>query len=489
MFRGFQFVLLVTLLFASSLHAQDFYRLNNGNNVIIKKHGICKKVQNASGKHIFIPVKAKAEWTSFISATVSGVTKSNCSCTCPDFSVVTLGAACSGGGICAGTYLGEKYMITPGNCTDSATPTCNGAADTMTKIWRGSTGSNTDIPAIDNIGSSHIPSVQLGDVTTAAAVAHASVSSDSAADYCNDMVYGGHSDWYLPSKSEMAYMYCNAAATSHAVWKPEEYPGCGGDYGLSDALPGFTTSAGYWTSTESTGTTAWTVYMSGGSAATAYNKNISTMTVRCVRRYQADPCNGVGKGSAATGGAICAGTFKGRKYMMTPGACTDSATPTCSGSTDTITKRWKGSSGSDVDIVGVENISGNSTPSTQLGDGSTSIIANHTSISSDSAANYCESIVYGGYDDWYLPSKTELTYLFCNSNVSAARFPNRPHQQPDCAGDFNGPTTLLTGFTNDGYWSSTEVDSNSAWQVNFNTGEGSGLKSLQRNIRCVRSYN
>jgi tetratricopeptide (TPR) repeat protein len=50
-------------------------RVGNNTTPYIVVHGSCKRVINNSGKDIFIPIKYQAEWDSFLSHTISGVTK------------------------------------------------------------------------------------------------------------------------------------------------------------------------------------------------------------------------------------------------------------------------------------------------------------------------------------------------------------------------------------------------------------------------------
>lgn len=90
--------------------------------------------------------------------------------------------------------------------------------------------------------------------------------------------------------------------------------------------------------------------------------------------------------------------------MTTPGGCTDSATPTCAGGTDTVTKTW-GTYGTLTNIV-------NNT------DGMANTLALVTSYPADTlAAKFCHDMVYGGYSDWFLPAHTELINLTANRFV------------------------------------------------------------------------
>src|SRR6478609_8652406 len=70
-------------------------------------------------------------------------------------------------------------------------------------------------------------------------------------------------------------------------------------------------------------------------------------------------------------GGIYAGEVDGYQLIATPGNCTDSLTPVCDGTTDSvlITK----------DIT--------------------------------SPPNYCDAMSFGGYTDWYYPNLEELTQL------------------------------------------------------------------------------
>jgi hypothetical protein len=193
-------------------------------------------------------------------------------------------------------------------------------------------------------------------------------------------------------------------------------------------------------------------------------------------------------GTVCEGGAIYAGEFDGGKYMITPSGCNDSPTPTCNGSTDSLTKRWRGSSETDVNIPGLVNVTAAATKSTQRGHETTPIITAHGSISSDSAAHYCENMTYGGYSDWYLPSKSELAYIYCKAQVGSHSTSN-PQEEPNCVG-YGGKESLLQGFAAAGYWSSTQRSSISAWLQSFSNGsQASGTtKSSSLRVRCARRY-
>ena len=68
------------------------------------------------------------------------------------------------------------------------------------------------------------------------------------------------------------------------------------------------------------------------------------------------------------------------------------------------------------------------------------------------------------YDDWYLPSKHELNLLYLQR-------------------------TIVGGFTNDHYWSSSEYDFNAAWEMYFIIGfEDVDFKNSTYRVRAVRAF-
>ena len=204
-----------------------------------------------------------------------------------------------------------------------------------------------------------------------------------------------------------------------------------------------------------------------------------------------DPCSGTPSlGTVCTGGALYAGQFDGGKYMVTPSGCTNSATPTCAGGTDSTRKRWRGGSGSNVNIPGVTNVTAHSSASSssERGHVTTPVIVAHSSISSDSAADFCNDMAFAGYSDWYLPSKSELAYIYCHSSPAGSHNTSYPEEDPNCS-SYGGKTSELTGFANGFYWSSTERNANNAWDEDFNDGgHAASGKNDNDYIRCVRRY-
>jgi len=192
-------------------------------------------------------------------------------------------------------------------------------------------------------------------------------------------------------------------------------------------------------------------------------------------------------GTVCTGGGIYAGSFQGRQYMVTAPGCEDAVSPTCTG-TDSNFSRTYDPAGTRIDMPELTNITMAATPSptNERGDYNTPIIIDNAL----SAAGYCSDLMWGGFEDWYLPSKSELAYIFCKSAVEAASTSN-PQSDPNCA-LVGGKTTQLTGWSTGVtrvYWSSTERDIQNAWVVDFYDGnEQSSIKNNPFDVRCVRSY-
>jgi hypothetical protein len=104
--------------------------------------------------------------------------------------------------------------------------------------------------------------------------------------------------------------------------------------------------------------------------------------------------------------------------------------------------------------------------STTLGTGlaNTNAIVNGCT-STTIAARLCNNLVSGGYSDWYLPSRDELTRLY-NNRLS------------------------IGGFNNASFWSSSQVGSTTAWSLNFSNGSSisTSTKSTLMYVRAIRKF-
>jgi hypothetical protein len=178
-----------------------------------------------------------------------------------------------------------------------------------------------------------------------------------------------------------------------------------------------------------------------------------------------DLCASVAVGDPCTNGVLYGGTgFAGLgsyKYMITPGNCTDSATPTCNGATDTTYKKWANNSGTTA--YGVN------TGATSTTDGASNTTTLATSYTDTDAARYCENMIYpsGGYTDWYLPAIDELNLVLYAMKVAGK-------------GNFEASY----------YWSSTDSNTNGAWGELFTIGyqHPDVIKTNNYYVRCVRRY-
>ncbi len=83
------------------------------------------------------------------------------------------------------------------------------------------------------------------------------------------------------------------------------------------------------------------------------------------------------------------------------------------------------------------------------------------------AARKCIDFEFGGYEDWYLPSKDELYYMYWNLYKKG-----------------------LGSFASNGvYWSSSEDDADGAWAQNFYYGtQGSNDRKYEYRVRPIRAF-
>ena len=80
------------------------------------------------------------------------------------------------------------------------------------------------------------------------------------------------------------------------------------------------------------------------------------------------------------------------------------------------------------------------------------------------AARLCANLVLGGYDDWYLPSRNEMYKLHFNR-------------------------LSIGGFSDDEYWTSSEISDANATHFNFSYGgHASSYKGYTLRVRAVRSF-
>jgi hypothetical protein len=128
-------------------------------------------------------------------------------------------------------------------------------------------------------------------------------------------------------------------------------------------------------------------------------------------------------------------------------------------STEWISKQW-GKDG--IAVTGTGTAIGTGKNNTAL------IVAklNEAPAETDRAAQLCDALSYGGYSDWFLPSKDELNEMYVNL-----------HQQG------------VGGFETLSYWSSSESDPDYAWQQYFGSGSRDDYnKNYEDRVRAIRSF-
>jgi len=86
--------------------------------------------------------------------------------------------------------------------------------------------------------------------------------------------------------------------------------------------------------------------------------------------------------------------------------------------------------------------------------------------SSNYAAKLCADLTYGGYEDWFLPSKDELDKMYSNLKKRG-----------------------IGGFASAWYWSSLESNANNAWGQSFGNGnQATNAKFGHQRVRASRAF-
>lgn len=158
-----------------------------------------------------------------------------------------------------------------------------------TKQWK---NANTATPGAD--------SVIDGPQNTADMVANGNSTVYPAAHFCNDLVIGGFSDWYMPAKNELEVCYYNLKPTTasnntssgtntnavpsrpsnYTAGTPAQTSAAAFQSGGSEA---FSTASGYWSSTEFNTQQATKMFFSNGDQ-NGYGLKTEGTYVRAVRR-------------------------------------------------------------------------------------------------------------------------------------------------------------------------------------------------------------
>jgi uncharacterized repeat protein (TIGR02543 family) len=129
-------------------------------------------------------------------------------------------------------------------------------------------------------------------------------------------------------------------------------------------------------------------------------------------------------------------------------------------SEEDIIARWSSTA---FDVTGTETAIGTGKANTQ------SIVAAAVLNSTNGTpAQVCNNLVFGGKDDWFLPSKDELNELY--------KFKTTP------AG---------AGIISSSFWSSSQFDISNAWDQSFNTGNQTKFSKtamVTHYVRPIRAF-
>jgi hypothetical protein len=141
--------------------------------------------------------------------------------------------------------------------------------------------------------------------------------------------------------------------------------------------------------------------------------------------------------------------------------------------TTEITAQWRFNSG--VLGSGVSDVIGATSKEVGMGQINTQTIMRHFSQNGGGfglAVQVCDELAVNGFDDWFLPSQDELSYMYGNLYRRG-----------------------LGGFRNEWYWSSTIISGNytdasyAPSRINFANGEpASGESAVNRRVRAIRQF-
>jgi hypothetical protein len=119
-------------------------------------------------------------------------------------------------------------------------------------------------------------------------------------------------------------------------------------------------------------------------------------------------------------------------------------------------------------------------------------------------ADFCNNLVVGGYDDWYMPARNELEVCYFNlkpttdsnstsSGINANAVPPRASNYTSGTPAQTAATAFITGgseaFATPSYWSSTQFSANSTrahFQQFLDGAQGTLSKAGLLNLRAIR---
>jgi len=329
--------------------------------------------------------------------------------------VTAVGGVCGNGNVVlAGESLSGRALYTT-TAQFPATTWNNGQTTTASMI-------RTNILSGIN-GASNTATLAVADADTTTGT-----QNHMASKICQDMIYGGYSDWHLPAAYETVELFRNRAL-----------------------LPAGIRAGTIWTATEVDQSTASTFRIDTGLLTTVTKSG--SQPVQCVRLgastlalKSCDTVTSLGE-TCGTGKVVYAGKAPSGGDLFT----TSFLLPVTSWNNSQATTASMIRTNVLSSIIGASN-----TASLALLDGDTT-----TGTQIHSAAEVCENMTYGGYADWYLPAASEARTLFLNR----ASLP------------------VSSGTV----WSSSEVVQTTARSFNIGTGALASIaKSTSYSLLCVR---
>ncbi len=293
----------------------------------------------------------------------------------------------------------------------------------------------------------------------------------SAASYCESLMLDGYDDWRLPSRAELI------SIVDYSKYRPT----------LDEGVFPETGDFKFWTDVEYAGDASRAFYVDFNDGTSLFALKTDLNAVRCVRDTAnscVSTCGDRQCGRDGCGGdcGYCSAdeTCSWDGYC-TPGVVgssllTDTGQSVCYDNGNAIDCPAEGEShyGQDAQYQGnplnyaveeqfvIENATG-LTWQRHVG---------NYGLDQPTAIAYCDSLVLDTYDDWRLPSRTELISIVDYSLY----WPSLD--------DHDFPRTA-----NFEYWTTIDYagDTNRAWYVDFNDGtSASALKTDLRAVRCVR---
>ena len=316
-------------------------------------------------------------------------------------------------------YLGEGPSGRKLFTTDVTLPATN---------WNDG-GTTTDYMALTNVSSGALGAQNTSSLLTLDAnVLNAGVQTHRATATCANLTHGGFDDWYLPSSLEAHLFFRNSSGipvSPGTIWTSSEYS--------QIAAYAFETGTGNLTATS----------------------KAATRSIQCVRSgtvplTPAKPCETVTEiGEACgNGGVVYAGPALSGEGLFS----TTFSFPAVTWNNGMTTTGYMALTNVQSGVNGEAN-----SAALAVRDADTL----NTGTQKHFAAEYCENMTYGGYNDWYLPGSAEIHTLFLNR----AALP------------------VKTGAL----WTSSEYDQTSARAYDLGTGAASAVsKASARSLICVR---